>query len=69
MNGQKLVSDFLTDCKQNLLEKRRQLVLEDASHQIVWLVNRRPANPFRIQPSTQQTLVITLEASSEPSLA
>ena len=60
MNAQKLVSDFLTDRKRTLFEKRRQLVVEDARHEILWLVGERPAHPFRMQASTRKTLVLEL---------
>lgn len=60
MTGEKLVSDFLTDRKRTLFEKRRQLVVEDARHEILWLVGERPAHPFRVQESTRQTLVLEL---------
>lgn len=53
MRGSKLVSDFLTDNKLSLLEKRRQLVLCDASDRILWVVGRRPDNRFRITPETK----------------
>lgn len=53
MRGSKLVSDFLTDNKLSLLEKRRQLVLCDASNRILWVVGRRPDNRFRITPETK----------------
>jgi tRNA(Ile)-lysidine synthase len=58
MKGQKLVSDFLTDQKRNLLQKRRQLVLADASGTIVWLVGLRVAQPFCITESTTSMLKI-----------
>ena len=59
MKGQKLVSDFLTDLKQNILEKRRQLVVTDATGTIVWLVGLRIAHPFRITDATTSVLSIT----------
>lgn len=58
MNGQKLVSDFLTDQKRNILQKRSQLVLADASGTIVWLVGLRVAQPFCITESTTSVLKI-----------
>ena len=59
MKGQKLVSDFLTDQKLNILEKRRQLVLTDASGTIVWLVGLRIAEPFRVTDATSACLRLT----------
>ena len=63
MKGQKLVSDFLTDLKQNILEKRRQLVVTDASGTIVWLVGLRIADPFRITDVTTSVLQLNLSFS------
>ena len=58
MKGSKLVSDFLTDIKCNAFEKEEQLVVEDASQRIVWLIGRRTADDFRIDDSTNQILQI-----------
>ena len=58
MKGSKLVSDFLTDIKCNAFEKKEQLVVEDASQRIVWLIGRRTADDFRIDDSTNQILQI-----------
>lgn len=41
MNGSKLVSDFLTDRKVSLAERRAQLVLADADGRILWVVGHR----------------------------
>lgn len=56
MRGSKLVSDYLTDKKKNIFEKRRQLVVCDANDRIVWLVGERIDNHFAITdiPSTCQ---------------
>lgn len=61
MQGQKLVSDFLTDMKQNILEKRRQLVVVDAKGEILWLVGLRTDHRFRITPETSTVLRIGLK--------
>ena len=60
MNGMKLVSDYLTDRKKNVFEKRVQLVVTDAQQRIVWLVGERTDNRFRITPHTQQALRLTI---------
>ena len=54
--GSRLVSDFLTDLKLSLFDKRRQLLLVDASGRIVWIVGIRPDHRFRITDNTQRTL-------------
>ena len=60
MTGSRLVSDYLTDLKVSLFDKRRQLVVTDAHDTIVWLVGRRTDNRFRISESTTSTLRISL---------
>lgn len=59
MKGSKLVSDFLTDQKISLLEKRRQLVIADSTDKILWVVSRRPDNRFRITDTTRTILRIS----------
>lgn len=60
MEGHKLVSDFLTDRKLSLLEKRRQLVVTDATGSILWLVGLRTDNRFRVSDQTTAILRLTL---------
>ena len=64
MEGRKLVSDFLTDRKISLLEKRRQLVVTAANGDIIWLVGQRTDHRYRITASTHQALSITLTHNS-----
>lgn len=59
MRGTKLVSDYLTDRKKNLIEKESQLVVTDATGEIVWLVNERPSARCCITEKTKE--VISLE--------
>ena len=61
MTGTKLLSDYLTDRKKNIFEKRAQLVLTDAQQRILWLVGERTDNRFRITPHTQQAIRLTLQ--------
>ena len=61
MTGTKLLSDYLTDRKKNIFEKRAQLVLTDAQQRILWLVGERTDNRFRITPNTQRALRLTLQ--------
>ena len=62
MKGSKLVSDYLTDSKIPLPEKRRQLVVVDADDRIVWLVNRRTDARHAITASTTNIIKLTWEA-------
>lgn len=61
MTGSRLVSDYLTDQKVNLFEKRQQLVVTDTKETIVWLVGRRTDNRFRVSEATTSILRISLE--------
>jgi len=58
MRGMKLVSDYLTDRHISLPEKRRQLVITDATARIVWLVSHRPDQRFCVDTNTTKTLII-----------
>ncbi len=58
MKGKKLISDYLTDRKRNIIEKNEQLVITDANDNIVWLVNERPAAPFCVTDKTRTILSI-----------
>lgn len=63
MEGHRLVSDFLTDQKLSLLEKRRQLVVTDAKGDILWLVGLRTDNRYRVTKTTSSILRITVAKS------
>ena len=63
MKGHKLVSDFLTDQKLSLLEKRRQLVVTDRQGEIIWLVGLRIDNRYRVSNQTSSILRITVAKS------
>lgn len=60
MTGKKLVSDFLTDRKCSLIEKRSQLVVTDKDNVILWLVGHRIDNRFRVTEQTTQVLQMAL---------
>ena len=59
MRGSKLLSDYLTDCKKSLFEKRRQLVVVDGTGEIVWLVGERISEKAKITDDTQR--IVRLE--------
>jgi tRNA(Ile)-lysidine synthase len=58
MKGCKLVSDYLTDRKRNYFQRQSQLVLEDASGEIVWLVGERVSSKVAITADTIKCLTI-----------
>lgn len=59
MKGRRLLSDFMTDLKFSVPQKRRQLVLTDGKD-ILWVVGQRSDNRFRVSAGTSRQLVITL---------
>lgn len=61
MNGSKLVSDFLTDQKKSLFEKREQLVLVQSNNDILWVIGERPDNRYRISSETTDVLMLRVE--------
>lgn len=56
MRGSKLVSDYLTDRKRNYFQRREQIVVEDASGQIIWLVGERTSQKAACSRSTIKVL-------------
>ena len=60
MEGHRLVSDFLTDCKRSLIDKRRQLVVTDRDGQIIWVVGLRSDNRFRVTEKTLEIMRLTI---------
>ena len=60
MKGSKLVSDFLTDIKFNVFEKRSQLVLVDSTDTIIWLPNLRVSNACAVSNATKHILEISI---------
>ena len=61
MKGSRLVSDFLTDRKLSLFEKRRQLVLTDGTGEILWVVGLRTNDRVRITTDTREAIRIAVE--------
>ena len=60
MKGSKLVSDYMTDIKKTSFEKEKQLVVTDASGEIIWLLGERPDNRYKITDDTEKVLKIIL---------
>ena len=57
MTGKKKVSDYLTDRKFSVFDKENQWVV-CASENIVWLVDERTDNRFRVTEKTRRVIVI-----------
>ena len=58
MKGKKLISDYLIDRKKSVFEKNKQLVLKDKDG-VVWLVNERIDDRFKVEKDTNQILRVT----------
>ena len=65
MKGSKLVSDFLTDRKLSVIDKRLQLVVTDAQDHILWLVGQRIDNQYRVTFNTRSVLEIAVTVVSD----
>lgn len=60
MKGTKLLSDYMTDRKMSLFEKRQQLVLTDHQGHILWVVEERLADPYKMTKATQTVLKVEM---------
>ena len=58
MRGRKLVSDFLTDRKSTLREKREQLALCNSDGEIIWLVGHRISDRFKVSDGTKEAYML-----------
>ena len=61
MKGSKLVSDYLTDRKRSVFEKKLKLVVADSEGDILWLVGERTDNRFRIDDNSKEALILSFE--------
>lgn len=61
-SGSKLVSDFLTNKKVNLLEKLSQLIVVDTgTRAIVWVVGREIDDRYRVTHDSKNIMCLTLD--------
>lgn len=58
MKGRKLLSDLMTDRKMSLFDKRRQLVVVDATDRVLWLVGVRVDARVAVSHSTKRVLTL-----------
>lgn len=64
MKGKKKLSDYFTDQKFSLIDKDNVWLLTSGD-EIVWIINHRTDNRFRITQSTKKILEITYKELSE----
>ena len=60
MKGKKNVSDYLTDRKLSIVAKQQQYVV-CCGERIVWLVNERTDDRFRVTEDTKRVMIITVK--------
>ena len=65
MKGSKLISDYLTDRKRNVVQKMKQHIITDSQGEIVWLVGERTSDRSKITDQTQIILEIELVQNNE----
>ena len=63
MKGSQLLSDYMTNRKMSVFDKRMQLVLTDAHDHIVWVVNQRTADWCRVTDETTEVLKVVCTAT------
>lgn len=56
MKGRKLVSDFLTDRKQSVIQKANQYVL-CSGKDVIWVVGERIDNRYRVDQHTKRVII------------
>lgn len=61
MQGKKKLSKFFKDEKYSLIEKENVWLLCTAQNEIIWVVDKRFDNRFKITENTTKTLKITLQ--------
>lgn len=61
MKGKKSVRNYLKDRKKTLFEKESQYVVCNASGEVVWLVNERIDDRFKVTGKTQRVLVLRIK--------
>ncbi|WP_127845702.1 tRNA lysidine(34) synthetase TilS [Psychroflexus aestuariivivens] len=59
MHGRKKLSDFLKDEEVNLMDKQNQLLFCDDKQNIIWVVNHRIDERYKVEPQTKNILKIT----------
>ncbi len=65
MKVSRLVSDYMTDRKRSLIDKRRQLVVTDAGGAILWLVGERTDQRFCVDAATRRVLSILIKVLTD----
>ena len=59
MKGRKLVSDFLTDCKISVSE-RKQILVATYGNDIIWVIGHRSDNRYRVSDNTRKQIIIEI---------
>ncbi len=65
MSGKKKLSDLFIDMKVHLADKKSIPILVDGSGDILWVVNLRSDNRYRVSSSTKQVLIVSFLGSDD----
>ncbi|MDD7318187.1 MAG: tRNA lysidine(34) synthetase TilS [Prevotella sp.] len=60
MKGSKLVSKYMTDKRRSLADKQKQLLIEDATGNILWLVGERTDDRYKITHNTTDAIIVSI---------
>ena len=59
MKGKKSLSKFLKDEKISLTDKKRVLILINGNNEIIWVINHRIDDRYKITESSKKVLKIS----------
>jgi len=59
MSGKKSLSKFFKDKKLSIIDKNRSLVLVNGNNELIWVVNQRMDDRYKITESTSRILKIS----------
>jgi len=58
MKGAKLVSDYMTDRKKNYFQRSKQLLIEDASGTVIWVIGERVSQKVACNENTINVMTV-----------
>jgi tRNA(Ile)-lysidine synthase len=63
MKGKKMISKFLKDEKLSIIDKNRVLVLVNGNNELIWVINHRVDDRYRVTKSSKKILKISFSKS------
>ena len=59
MKGKKTLSKFFKDEKISIIDKRRTLILINGNNELIWVINQRIDDRYKITESSKKILKIS----------